>query len=276
MGRLLWIASLVLVGCGGIAVTGSGAPSEAGGPDVTDHDAALDGTVPASDARDEHVGAVDSSSGGADARAEAADARTDATICNPPFFLCGKTCVNIQGDPLHCGSCGNACAPGMACIGGTCGGCGCPQGTTPCDSSCTCVDLTTDPKNCGACASLCQCPGAQAGVCANGACNCPCAAGLALCGTSCVDLETNLQNCGQCGYACPTCTVCSLGACVGACPPGEILCSIQSVCACIDPTTDPLHCGAVGTCQGPSAGMVCTPGEICSGGICVLRDASPD
>lgn len=43
--------------------------------------------------------------------------------CSPPDDLCcNNTCTNSRGDPDNCGSCGNACAAGTACINGSCGG----------------------------------------------------------------------------------------------------------------------------------------------------------
>ncbi len=46
---------------------------------------------------------------------------------NPPYpadqtTICGSDCVNTQTDPLHCGSCTNACAPGQTCSSGACTG----------------------------------------------------------------------------------------------------------------------------------------------------------
>jgi hypothetical protein len=137
-----------------------------------------------------------------------------------------------------------------------------------------CVDVLTDPKNCGLCGSACLCPG-DGGVCANGMCACECGPGYAVCNGSCVDLHTDPDNCGQCGNACPS-GCCAGGFCLLDCMADEIICGSPSQCGCVDPMTDPVYCGASGHCQGINAGTACTPGEICSSGTCVLRDAAPD
>jgi len=54
------------------------------------------------------------------------------------------------------------------------------------------------------------------------------------------------------------------------CPPGEVLCDA----GCIDPATDPLHCGASPGCGSPgsSPGFDCARAcGICSGGQCMLE-----
>ncbi len=47
--------------------------------------------------------------------------------CNAPYANCdGSTAngceANVLTNPAHCGQCGNACAPGEACVNGACGG----------------------------------------------------------------------------------------------------------------------------------------------------------
>ncbi|HEY4107088.1 MAG TPA: hypothetical protein VGM44_24475 [Polyangiaceae bacterium] len=41
--------------------------------------------------------------------------------CDPPLVLCGNQCVDLNIDPLHCGSCPNVCPSGI-CQGGKCVG----------------------------------------------------------------------------------------------------------------------------------------------------------
>ena len=38
----------------------------------------------------------------------------------PPLVDCSGICSNLAMDPANCGSCGTACAPGEACVAGTC------------------------------------------------------------------------------------------------------------------------------------------------------------
>jgi hypothetical protein len=77
---------------------------------------------------------------------------------------CNGACVDLGHDPLHCGSCNNACGDEQACVNGHCG---CPAGTTDCGG--TCADLATDPQNCGICGDVC--PPGQA--CVAGLCTSP-------------------------------------------------------------------------------------------------------
>ena len=81
------------------------------------------------------------------------------SVCASPIW---KDCNGIAEDgcetsletPSNCGACGNACAPGVACIAGKCG---CPAGQTQCtvDGTPQCVDLKSDDGNCGACNKPC-------------------------------------------------------------------------------------------------------------------------
>ncbi len=94
---------------------------------------------------------------------------------------------DLQTDEANCGTCGNVCAQGATCCGGTCvdtsssnahcGGCGmpCASGRTCCGG--TCVDTRDDEANCGSCGTVCS--GANVGCCNSG----------------CVGLRTT-SNCG--------------------------------------------------------------------------------
>jgi hypothetical protein len=91
-----------------------------------------------------------------------------------------------------------------------------------------------------------------------------------LCGASCADLLTDPLNCGSCGTVCDFNTeFCQNGQCVvpedgpeqggpGSCDGGLVLCDG----ACVDPFSDPLHCGA---CQ-----FSCVEGAVCQGGVCTV------
>lgn len=52
-----------------------------------------------------------------------------------------------------------------------------------------------------------------------------------------------------------------------SCAPPMVTCGGD----CIDPRTDPMHCGATGDCSGAAAGAVCD-GTSCAAGRCVYRD----
>ena len=100
----------------------------------------------------------------------------DGTIgvyCNP------GVCANPRDDALNCGSCGNACGPGQACVAGSCTGrpscgngregffCNLDAGTSyACCPSVGCTDTDTDPNNCGGCRQ--QCPTGSS--CVGGVC----------------------------------------------------------------------------------------------------------
>src|SRR5581483_4981971 len=82
-------------------------------------------------------------------------------------------CADINTDTANCGSCGNVCGAGSACVAGKCvSPCAktqcCPAGTKVCQGptgqfcgsiaacagpgpSPTCIDTASDPSNCGGC-----------------------------------------------------------------------------------------------------------------------------
>jgi len=60
----------------------------------------------------------------------------------------------------------------------------------------------------------------------------------------------------------------STGGAAG-CDEGAVWCDGQ----CIDPATDPVHCGASGDCQGDYAGTQCGPAQSCREGFCSSWEA---
>ncbi len=158
---------------------------------------------------------------------------------------CGGTCVVLTTNPLHCGSCNNACPAGTSCVGGTCT---CQAGLTSCNGAC--VDTTSDAAHCGACSNQC----AAGLLCSLGACSATCAGTLTQCGQACVDLTVNPLHCGACNNACPGGRLCTGGLCT---------CETGTDCngVCTDLASDPANCG--------QCGLVCTGGATCSAGTCV-------
>jgi hypothetical protein len=87
--------------------------------------------------RDEQVLAGLSDQALADAAVEQAAAaiKGGGKHCKAGLTLCGKSCIDLQTDPLNCGGCGNACAteyqPYLTCSAAKCV-CqrliGCPNG----------------------------------------------------------------------------------------------------------------------------------------------------
>lgn len=191
---------------------------------------------------------------------------------------------DVFTDAKNCGTCGNACPGGEACIDGKCG---CPPGRTACSGRC--VDLTSDDTNCGGCDVVCDAPdeGCAAGEppntyygCREGSClRLKCvgvaadcdgdlkAKGCASNGCEVGNLLKDPKNCGGCGV------VCKAGEdCVdeGNGPECAVPCSRygRSKCGtgCIDLQNDVAQCGSCGNvCDVPGPNATRT----CSKGICV-------
>lgn len=96
---------------------------------------------------------------------------TNTAFCCPPEqpSCCdNRSCLDLQTDLTHCGTCDNACPPAPAnateqCVAGACTFV-CNGGFTQCGNQC--VDLNSDANNCGACGNACA-PGAS---CTNSTC----------------------------------------------------------------------------------------------------------
>lgn len=174
---------------------------------------------------------------------------------------CDGKCIDPSTDMAHCGSCGNACVNGAACVQGICQ---CAASTTKCGSAC--VDTKTDVNHCGGCNSACGADGGTltgggSWACVGGACTVTCSGGKTACGTACVDTKTDDGNCGTCGTACTTVTQhCSDGMC---CAVGQLACGggDGGVPKCIDVQSDVTNCGACGNS--------CPGGNVCEAGKCI-------
>ena len=187
-----------------------------------------------------------------------------------------------------------ACGGDASHVGGSCGNyfC-CSNGSYPCGNSCK--DLANDPSNCGACGQVCQTLGSyEVAFCVDGHCQYQCVEGASYCDGVCTSLSSDPLNCGACGNVCsgpnPSCYQGTCSHCTPNCPErwcggdgcgGECACPSGTYCesdgwcydenpcafpfilcggACVDPTSDPFHCGGCFNQCGPS--------EACIGGFC--------
>jgi hypothetical protein len=210
-----------------------------------------------------------------------------ALICPASQLACGAACVDPKTDNQHCGAkadcfaanAGTACDPGQVCDGA--GSCKptCQTGLLVCGGRC--VDPKIDRQHCGATA---DCANTNAGqICpdgymcnGSGRCALSCQQNLVACNGVCIDPQTNPDYCGasmdcngaNAGSLCASDQSCSGGHCAVRCAAGQAYCGSQ----CIDPGSDPLHCGVGSDCKG---GAACSPREVCDGtGICSLACAS--
>lgn len=115
---------------------------------------------------------------------------------------CAGSCVTLETDPTHCGSCEVVCSPGYTCADSVCV---CPAATTECDGAC--LDLQSDVAHCGACDV--QCGFNQ--ICTAGSCECN--DGFTACEGTCTNLAVNPQHCGSCETACAPRAFCREGSC---------------------------------------------------------------
>jgi hypothetical protein len=182
--------------------------------------------------------------------------------------------TNTSSDPLHCGSCTNACGANERCISGVCTAC--PEGQTMCSGYC--VDTQTDQYNCGACNRYCYSSGYnQVSSCVGGSCVAKCYSGYLDCNGVASDgcetyASTDRLNCGACGNACLPGQICTAGTC-STCTGGSSVCGNT----CLSLSTDPSNCGAcgrrcatvpnaTGTCVAGTCGIACSSGFLdCDG-----------
>ena len=146
---------------------------------------------------------------------------------------CGRICVNLAGDILHCGACGAVCptvangAP--ACVEGRCVVGACNAGFDDCDhqpvNGCEAI-ISDDPLNCSACGKQCMPFSNGLPVCTAGRCSAICAPNFGDCNNNVADgceadVTFDIRHCGACGRACsaPANAVpyCDLGKCSFRC-----------------------------------------------------------
>jgi hypothetical protein len=132
--------------------------------------------------------------------------------CPPPFAVCGGSCVDLGGDPQHCGECGTTCP--AACQARMCA----PRCSPPyedCDG--VCADPQSNSAHCGECNNRCE----EGEECVLGQCELRCVSPLVRCGKECIDIDSDAQHCGACFQECPT-GICQGSKCIGA-TPGQIV-----------------------------------------------------
>lgn len=207
------LSALLLIGCGEGDDTnesfGSGLPtSEVGSGDSNlETSGAEDTTTTTSDGSSSTT--TTSDGGGSTTTTSGSSTSSSGGSSGPcatGFEFCDGQCVSINADVNNCGSCGNVCPTGQACVAGECQT-GCATGEEWCNNSC--IDPETDNTHCGGCFFLCDTDEGES--CSAG--NCVCTAGLDRCATECVDQQTDEDHCGACDNACPGAEVCVTGTC---------------------------------------------------------------
>jgi hypothetical protein len=195
--------------------------------------------------------------------------------------------VNLNTDPLHCGSCVNVCNSTngtRTCSAGACG-ITCNSGYGNCNNNASdgCeVNLSNDPLHCGLCTTVCnstngtpQCIGSACGIiCNSGYGNCDNNAG-----NGCeVNTTTSPTNCGSCGAACNNTngtSTCSANQCGILCFGGWGNCYNGAVDGCETNTTNNVNnCGSCGNVCTPNAGQHVLSVDCVSSGCHVAACAS--
>ena len=204
-----------------------------------------------------------------------------SATCPAGWTLCGTACVDPTSNPMHCGTCANACPSGQVCQNSACRGwADCQQNPCPGLSYC---DLGSGTCKAG-CLTDSQCTTDE--TCSSH--DCACKTGFHRCGGVCV--SNDVEHCGPSCSVCPTdphgtatcdgtsCGItCSAGAkfCGGACavcPSGSstMTCS-GSACVASTCGQGYLLCGGMcAQCPTPGTGAVTS----CSGSSCILTCAT--
>ena len=164
-------------------------------------------------------------------------------------------------DSSNCYGCGNVCGTGQTCDSDQ-QKCTCKSDEHFCDGKCVSI---TDTSNCYACGIVCG----IGQTCDSTSMGCTCGDQAQFCNNSCVS-KTDQSNCLECNKSCDSaqnCTAqsgchCTAGGCQSNCPdPNMIVCDGS----CVDPSSDPNHCGGCTACaSGPSGRQ-----DDCFRGQCV-------
>lgn len=194
---------------------------------------------------------------GCDGKGAMTDGGADAgrSDCPTNTVPCEGACVATSEDRNNCGSCGNVCQTGLACLDGACRPV-CPPSQRVCDGRC--ADVSTDRAHCGECGAPCE----SGEFCVGGNCMLACRPGRTICAGRCVDTQSDPAHCGGCGIECEDGEVCNEGHCAFECNEELTDCSG----ACVDAQNSPEHCGdCTLECEGDTQAI-----GVCSAGRCRL------
>ena len=212
--------------------------------------------------------------------------KCQVNTCASHLEFCGiDDCRNIHAkDPANCGGCDYKCrehptatAESNTCLNGVCQY-ECKNDYTNCGGSKTAKDIVCietrsfnyNKEHCGGCNNPCN----FGEVCLEGRCQLnTCSGNQTLCAVGdCRDTQDNPNNCGSCDHKCsdyPKANAnfikCESGECKYRCDEGYVNINTgnDSNPECINPMTDPRHCGN---------GLVkCNDDMMCENGECVRR-----
>ncbi len=198
--------------------------------------------------------------------------------CSGSTVRCGASCVDLTGDPMHCGSCAMACTDPLhgtaTCVSSSCTP-ACDSGYHACSGACL---SDGDVGSCGTSCTPCAVPPHATAHCTTGACGFDCIAPFADCNGSAadgceVDTSSSASNCSACGATCavPNASPACVGsACaVGTCNTGFEDCNAMASDGCETQTSsDPMNCSSCGAiCNLPNATSTCVSSS-CAIGSC--------
>lgn len=237
--------------------TRDAAPDDVGSTEAGAGDA---GVVDAgsNDAAPSDVGSADA--GPADATVACRSSRdcgATRQVCSPTAMVCVDCVVDVDCDV------GQACNSDNRCVVRVCA-----PGTTECVSGTTA--RTCRPDGTGYVVIPCTPPNGASAQCTGGRCVTTCLGGRADCdgdpANGCESTLNTAMRCGSCSTTCaeptPLCATSGGGfACTSGCSAGA---PVRCGGACVDPSTDPNHCGRCGNACAATAQATST----CAGGAC--------
>jgi len=211
--------------------------------------------------------------------------------CPDPDHPPATVCTDVRKDDKNCAACGHVCdptGPGLPPLPSDdmYYGCGDKKCTAPkckvdgmadcnmdLNDGCETPLLTSD--NCRFCGDKCD-PGQICFLNPFTGPECICGPGETRCfGFNCVRLDDDPNNCGGCNRKCPGsdrphfAPTCSGGVCSGQCEEKFADCDGLPDNGCeIDTRVDNRNCGG--------CGHACLPGQVCSGGECLVAPCQPE